>query len=553
MKKTALAVALSLLMASSMGLAGTPDKQQQALTAVMLGELAIEQNQYDAARNYYVTAMSLSNDPNVAKRVVYLAMADGKLDIAVQGAQRWAQLQPKNIDAQLVTMDLLLRDNQAGLALTYIQQALSINATKAANAIIGELQQLPTTPQTELLTAIDKLPTKQKNIPAIQFIKSLLQYQTNQALASIDTINKVLKVHPDWSQAVALKAEYLVNTDQLNQALQFSQATAKAYPKNGIIQLVYAEVLLKAKQVDAAKTQLQQLTTLPESKGVALLMLAQIALQQQDMKTAQTYLQQATVDPAQASSAYYLLGQVYEFEHKNDEAIKAYQQVLSGSNYMSAQLKAVALIMAAGNNEKALNYLSQLQITSADQAKQVLLLQTQLLLNQQKPKLALQVLNRAITAIPNDIDLLYARSMVANQLNEPTISEQDLKRIIALDPQQATALNALAYLLIKTPNRYPEALQYTQQALNLDPNNPAVLDTMGWLQYNMGNYKVAYQYLQKAYHYQNDGIIAAHYGEVLWKMGQQPAAKEVWQSALQKDPHDPDLLDTIEKFKANTP
>jgi tetratricopeptide (TPR) repeat protein len=553
MKKTVLALGLALALAAHSSLADTPDKQQQALTAVMLGELAIEQNQYDAARNYYVTAMSLSNDPNVAKRVVYLAMADGKLGVAVQGAQRWAQLQPQSLDAQLVTMDLLLKDNQATTALIYIQQALGINPIKAANAIVGELQQLPVAPQQNLLSAIDKLPNKQKNTPSIQFIKSLLQYQTNQPLAAIDTINKVLKTRPDWSQAVALKAEYLVNTDQLTQALQFSQASAKTYPKNAIIQLVYAEVLLKAQQVDAAKAQLQQLVTLPDSKGIALLMLAQLALKQQDMVTAKQYLQQATADPAQASSAYYLLGQIYEFERKNDEAIKAYQQVQTGENYMSAQLKAVALMMSQGHDERALNYLGQLQITSADQAKQVLLLQTQLLLNQQKPKLALQVLNRAITAIPNDIDLLYARSMVANQLNQPAISEQDLKQIIALDPRQATALNALAYLLIKTPNRYPEALQYTQQALSIEPNNPAVLDTMGWLQYHMGNYKTAYKYLQKAYHIQNDGVIAAHYGEILWKMGQQPEAKEVWQSALQKDPHDPDLLDAIAKFKANTP
>jgi tetratricopeptide (TPR) repeat protein len=526
---------------------------EQAIANLILGEMAIEQNQVDTAHDYYLAAVELSHDPDVAKRTVYLALMSGHINMALNAAKEWAILAPKDVEAQLINLDLLLKVHQTAAAVPYLQQALKVGDKNTINSVISELQDAPKTLQQTLLGSILQLPANQQSEPNLQVITSLLQFQTGNPQQAIKTINAVLSVRPDWPQPIALKADYLINTDQINQALAFTAAKAKQYPNQPMIQLIDAEMLLKAKQQEAAINKLQALKAFPETRGIALLTLAQLALHNKDMTNAAIYLKEATSDPLQADTAYYLLGEIYQFEHKTDEAIQAYQHVADGQHYVTAQLKAAALLANKNQNQQALELLSNIKIDNMNQAKEVILLQVQLLMKIKQTPVALQVLNKAIAAIPNDIELLYARSMVANALNDDEQSEKDLKEILVLDPNQTTALNALGYLLINTPTRYQEALDYTQRALTLAPQNPAILDTMGWLQYHMGNYQSAYHYLNRAYHIDYDGVIAAHYGEVLWRMGNKPAAKEVWQGALIKFPDDPALLDTIKRFSENKP
>lgn len=539
-------------LASFAGVSDAPQipAREQAIADVILGELAIAQNQLNIAQDYYLAATQLSHDPETAKRAVYLALMAGQLDMATSAAKQWATIAPKDPEAQLLNVDLLLKAKQTAAVIPYLQQALQVGDSDTVNVIIGELQQVPSDTQKALLASIMQLPTKQQTEPGMQLITSLLQFQTGNTEQAIKSIDNVLANRPAWPQPIALKADYLVHLNQVDKAVQFTGTKAKQYPQTPMIQLVDAEMLLKAKQQTAAINKLQALKNFPETRGIALLTLAQLALQQEDLVNAKAYLNDATSDPVQANTAYYLLGEVYQFEHKDDQAIQAYQQVGDGQYYITSQLKAALLMSAAGQDQNALEALSNIKINNMGQAKQVILLQVEILMKTKQDAIAMQLLNKANKAIPNDIELLYARSMVASALDDDSQSEKDLKQILSLNPNQTTALNALGYLLISNPSRYQEALSYTQRALTLAPKDPAVLDTMGWLQYHMGNYQSAYHYLNQAYQLDYDGVIAAHYGEVLWQMGNKPEAKQVWQAALLKFPNDPDLLSTISRFNS---
>ncbi len=124
-----------------------------------------------------------------------------------------------------------------------------------------------------------------------------------------------------------------------------------------------------------------------------------------------------------------------------------------------------------------------------------------------------------------------------------------MRRILAIDPEQVDALNGLGYVLADRTTRYQEALQYISQALKLDPHNPAILDSMGWVQYRLGHHPQALEYLKQATQLSDDVEIAAHYGEVLWANGQLQAAQQVWAKALQRDPNNTLLLQTMQRFQ----
>jgi tetratricopeptide (TPR) repeat protein len=156
---------------------------------------------------------------------------------------------------------------------------------------------------------------------------------------------------------------------------------------------------------------------------------------------------------------------------------------------------------------------------------------------------AMDVYNRALDEIPGNIDLLYARGLLAERMGRVDLLERDLSTIIESDPEHADALNALGYTLADRTDRYDEASEYIQRALALKPDNAAVIDSMGWLQYRLGNYAEAERFLRRALETFHDSEIAAHLGEVLLALGKREEARQLLEDALSKDPQSPLLLE----------
>ena len=139
------------------------------------------------------------------------------------------------------------------------------------------------------------------------------------------------------------------------------------------------------------------------------------------------------------------------------------------------------------------------------------------------------MLDRSLSEFPESVSLRYSRSILAEQLGNLVMAEQDLRRILEQDPNNATALNALGYMLANRTERYSEAEALIARALELSPDEPAILDSWGWVKYRLGDYDTALDYLQRAYSAFPDPEVAAHLGEVLWVMGDDDAAVVIWE------------------------
>ena len=160
-----------------------------------------------------------------------------------------------------------------------------------------------------------------------------------------------------------------------------------------------------------------------------------------------------------------------------------------------------------------------------------------------------EMYSRALQQNPEDTSLLYARGLMAEKINRLDISEADLLKVIAIEPDNADALNALGYTLADRTTRYDEALVYIKKAAELKPDDPAVLDSLGWVNYRLGRIDEALKWMSKAFEKLKDAEIAAHYGEVLWFSNQKEKARGVWHKAKEIDAEHPVLVETLERIK----
>ncbi|MDD4881254.1 MAG: tetratricopeptide repeat protein, partial [Gallionellaceae bacterium] len=161
---------------------------------------------------------------------------------------------------------------------------------------------------------------------------------------------------------------------------------------------------------------------------------------------------------------------------------------------------------------------------------------------------AYAVLSLALAQAPDAGDLLYDRAMIAERLGKLDVTEADLRRLIKLEPGHAHAYNALGYTLVDRTPRLEEGIALLDKALKLSPDDPFILDSMGWAQFKAGRLAEAAAYLKRAYDLRPDPEIAAHLGETLWAAGQHDEARKVWQGSLREHPDNDVLKETLSRF-----
>ena len=161
---------------------------------------------------------------------------------------------------------------------------------------------------------------------------------------------------------------------------------------------------------------------------------------------------------------------------------------------------------------------------------------------------AIDVFTAVLGVLPGNIDILYSRALTAERIDRIDMLEADLRAILSQDPDNGHALNALGYTLADRTNRYEEALGYLEKAITILPDDPAVIDSMGWVLYKLGDYEQSIRYLRRALSKMNDAEILAHLGEVLWVSGNREEAREVWRQGQEDFPDDKKLNETIKTF-----
>ena len=241
--------------------------------------------------------------------------------------------------------------------------------------------------------------------------------------------------------------------------------------------------------------------------------------------------------------ASFYLGKIEEKRDHTKKALVWFDKVTDGPFVFDASISAISLLAKDKQFDEANSRLSLLQSKFPKQKLRLLLVQAELYSQQKQYEKAFNLLTEALVDFPDQKELLYTRALMAERVNKPDIVEADLKKILAMDPDNVEALNALGYTLLNKPDRYADAEKYLQHALRLEPDAAVIIDSYGWLQFKLGNNEKALDYLQQAYEKQQENEIAAHLAEVLWALGRKDEARKLFNKAIKDAPDDEYLLD----------
>src|SRR3546814_187625 len=240
---------------------------------------------------------------------------------------------------------------------------------------------------------------------------------------------------------------------------------------------------------------------------------------------------------------------MYERQDDYATALQYDGRVDHGGQAIESVMHQSAMLSKLGHLDAARQQLQSLRDNFPQFAPRFTLAEAELLLNAQKYDDALDVLDVALKDQPDDADLLYSRSLVYERMNKIDAAEKDLRTVIANQPNDARSLNALGYMLAVHTQRLDEAHDLVGKALSLDPDDAAIIDSMGWVEYKRGNKDVASQLLKRAFADFPDPEVAAHLGEVLWAQGHKDEARDIWNHALSQSPDHPVLTETMQRLE----
>ena len=343
-------------------------------------------------------------------------------------------------------------------------------------------------------------------------------------------------------------ARVLQSQGKTAEALQVLSAALERSPDVKTLRITYARLLVDAKRYEEAREQFGQLVSSDTDNADIRYGLALLLLQTNHPEDARTHLQHLVEQGKRTHAAHYYLGQIAETQKDIEAAMAAYRQVDRGQHALNAQVRVAVLLAQQDKIPEARQHLHALSRRNAQESVRLFLAEAEILTDATDLEGAMGIYDLALRDHPGNSDLLYARAMLAAKLDNLEVLERDLREILANEPNNADALNALGYTLADQTDRYEEALELVQKALQLKPDNYYILDSMGWVLYRLGRIPEAIDHLRRALAIQHDPEVAAHLGEVLWVAGEREAAQEVWNAALESTPDDKRLLDVIKRF-----
>jgi tetratricopeptide (TPR) repeat protein len=363
-------------------------------------------------------------------------------------------------------------------------------------------------------------------------------------------VDQVIALDPELADAYLIKAQVLSGLDRNEEALQAVEQAVNRRPGDHRLRLQYSRMLVQSGNYDKALQHFKQLqASMPDDENV-LLSLGLLTIELGEPENAQPYFQSLLDLGVHNQQAHYYLGRIEQAHGDPEKALEHYARVYEGEYWLDAKIRAAGVLAASGQTEDALIQLELLgnQVAAGPAEIRVSLAMGEVLRAAGREQEAYSLYSEALQQAPDNIDLLYARALTAESLDMLQQSEADLKAVLQLEPENANALNALGYTLADRNERLQEALGYIEKAAELLPDEPAVLDSLGWVHYRLGDYPAAIKWLSKAFELLPDAEIAAHLGEVLWVSGETEKARSIWQKAQQLDGNHSVLRDTIQRF-----
>lgn len=507
----------------------------ELLYVLLSAEIAGQRGQFDIAMDRYLKATEWSKNPQVAERATQIALYVKDYTKAQRAASIWVEGDPDNAAANsALALVYLINDDQEN-ATKAIDRWLALSDDQFGRSMI-ELVKMLEKHSSDPLALMGQLEGRYGDKPEFLLGYALLALSRNQSSLALEYVDSALSIKPEWENAQVLKARIVAKQDDETAARATLEAMVAGNPNNAELRFIVSQFFIKVGDYQAARSELEQVVRLDGDKYDAQFSLAGVNLKLKDEAAAKALFLELTDVPEWQDQAHLFLGRLDADAGRSEAAVGWFDRVSNGALKVDAELSAVIELAKLNRTAEANNRLSDLRKRYPDEAVRFYLIEAEILTNKKDYSGAFELLNTALTRHPDRSELLYSRALVAERIDRLDILERDLKTILANDPDDVNALNALGYTLVDRTSRLEEAQGFLQRAINLKPDDPVIIDSFGWLQFKLGNYDLALEYLRRAFEGDPDPEIAAHLGEVLWVSGREAQAKSVWKKANQDDP-----------------
>ena len=558
--------------------AAPPPPAHTDITALtVMAEADLKRGDCRAASETYARAAA-GGDAKLARRATQVAMACEHLPAAFQSATRWRTLAPTDREANALYAAVALKLYRTADARAAIHDFWSIEEQQAATA--GAPASSPPAPPppapgaasptshgqdraAKSMTELTALLLEESDAPAVLTAMSgALESSANSpatltllgelALAAYDGqraqayAERALQRDPQDLAALRVLARAYVMRGNAPQAVATARREQADDATRGGFEL--AEILASLDRSEEAHQELEQLRAGGAPQAEVDRRLALLALSSGDMKEARQRFTDLLSSGEGNEAAQLYLADITARDGDRDEAIAAYRRLYDSSVALSARSRAAALLLDKSARTEALALLDDYAADHPEEELDLTLAKARLLADHGEADTSLALLSAALERHPQHPSIEYDRAVILEQAGHVNESVDALEHLLADRPDDPTLLNALGYTLADHTLQLQHAETLIRRALVTMPDNPAALDSLGWVRFRQGDAQGAALVLARAYSLDHDGEIAAHWGEALWVSGQRGEARRVWAAALARDPDSKPLKATIKRL-----
>lgn len=523
----------------------------EILYQFLLSEIAGQRGELKLAADAYTDLAFKTRNARIAQRATEVALHSRQTDNAMRAARLWLELEPDSAKARQTWVSLLVGVGRLRDAKPYLQTMLEQSSRPVGEAFL-QMHSLLSRGKDKraVLDLMTELAGAYASVPEAHLAVAQSAWQAGQMEQAGQSLDEALRLRPDWEAVAIFKGKVLQAAKGEPAVLDYWRGYLERNPRAREVRMAYAQLLARGNRLPEARNEFQSLLRDAPANPDVHAAIGLLAMQMNDLDAAESSLKLALEHGHSEPGAVRMyLGQLDEGRRRYEDALGWYRAIQDGKQAFEARMREAQVLAKLGRTDQALRLLRAQE--ADDDAERVMLIQNeaQVLREARDHAGAYDALDRGLGQLPDNPELLYDRAMAAEKVDRLDQLEKDLRKLIELRPEHAHAYNALGYTLADRTSRIDEAIALLGKALSLAPDDPFILDSMGWALYKARRLDESVDYLRRALRSRDDPEIAAHLGEVLWQRGERDEARRIWQGSLKSHPDNQQLRETLTRFQ----